>query len=243
MTKDTQVQAWFNKKVIPREKVLAWEAKRSVKALHKLGVPVPAGNARVLRKAVTDAKVELGREAIETAFAREVKVTDMLTGALARLSGKHRRVSQVELFAPGATAHQLLDWYTAKAVADDEAAFLDACPDHHLFRPIEEPRGQEVWETTGGSPIAARFFFELDVTDGVVTPADPTYPVQMVGIARIANGTVIGGIRHQFRDETSGARTILTVEFPWLIGPFGPAAHRWHLASEFSNWLEASGQA
>jgi hypothetical protein len=28
--------------------------------------------------------------------------------------------------------------------------------------------------------------------------------------------------------------------FPWLAGPVGPALHRWHLACEFSQWLEAA---
>jgi hypothetical protein len=194
----------------------------------------------VLRKAVADAKLDLGREALESQLARQIKVSDRITGAIARASGRHRRVSQVELFAPGLKADQMPAWYMEKAEADDEAAFLAACPDHHLFRPVEEPRGQEVWETTGGSPMASRFFFELDVTDGLVTPADPTYPIQMAGIARLANGTVIGGSRHQFRDEDDGARALLTVELPWLIGPAAPAAHRWHLACEFSAWIEAA---
>jgi hypothetical protein len=54
------------------------------------------------------------------------------------------------------------------------------------------------------------------------------------------DGTLIGGIRHQFRDEGDGVRALLTVELPWLIGPIAPAAHRWHLACEFSTWLEAA---
>jgi hypothetical protein len=97
-----------------------------------------------------------------------------------------------------------------------------------------------VWETTGGSPIASRFFFALGDTDGLVTPADSTYPVQMAGTARLGDGTLIGGIRHQFRDDGDGVRALLTAELPWLIGPIAPAADRWHLACEFSAWLEAA---
>ena len=242
MTNDNRIQAWFGTRPISRAEVLAWEAKRATKGLRKLGAPVPDGDVRVLRQAMLDAKTSLGRAAIEQRLAREVRLSDRITGLIARASGRHRRVSQVELLVPGAKADQLAAWYVAKAEADDEAAFLGACPDHHLFRPIETPPGQEVWETTGGSPIASRFFFELDVTEGLVTPADPTYPVQWVGRACLANGTVIGGIRHQFRDDADGARALLTVEFPWLIGPIGPAAHRWHLACEFSAWIEAAAE-
>lgn len=151
----------------------------------------------------------------------------------------HRRLCQVALVAPGCAADRLPAWYMERAEAYDEPAFLAACPDHHLFRPTPDGR-QEVWETTGGSPIASRFFFTLDDTDALVTPADPAYPVQMAGAARLADGTLIGGIRHQFRHEDDGLRARLTVEFPWLIGPVAPAAHRWHLACEFSQWIEAA---
>jgi hypothetical protein len=62
----------------------------------------------------------------------------------------------------------------------------------------------------------------------------------LAGVARLADGTLLGGIRHQFRDEADGMRVRLTVEFPWLMGPYGPAAHRWHLAAEFSQWIETA---
>jgi hypothetical protein len=62
----------------------------------------------------------------------------------------------------------------------------------------------------------------------------------MAGTARLGDGTLIGGIRHQFRDDGDGVRALLTVELPWLIGPIAPTADRWHLACEFSAWLEAA---
>jgi hypothetical protein len=243
MTDHSQIQAWFDKRPISRSEVLSWENKRASKGLRKFGVTVGVGDVDALRQALADTKLAMGRIAIEQRLAREISMSDRITGAIARASRGRRRVSQVELFVPGARAGQMPAWYLEKAEADDEAVFLQATPDHHLFRPIEEPPGQEVWETTGGSPIASRFFFELDSTDGLMTPADPTYPVQMTGSAKLARGTVIGGIRHQFRDENGGVRALLTVEFPWLMGPYGPAAHRWHLASEFSAWIEAAATA
>ncbi len=238
--KDDQIQTWFNGKSISRDRVRAWETTRLKKNLRKYGVEVPDGDLDALRKALAAAKVTMGRVQIENKLAREVRVSDALTGMLARGSRGRRLLSQVEIFAPGAQADQLPAWYTERNEADDEIAFLTATPDHHLFRPAKSSHGQEVWETTGGSPVTSRFFIEVGSTEGLVTPADPTYPVQMVGCARLANGAVLGGIRHQFRDEQDGARVLLTVEFPWLMGPFGPAAHRWHLASEFANWLRAA---
>lgn len=77
-------------------------------------------------------------------------------------------------------------------------------------------------------------------TDAVVTPADPSYPFRMAGTARLADGTVLGGIRHQFREEGGGTRALLAAGFPWLMPRASIAAHRWHVACEFSRWVEAA---
>jgi hypothetical protein len=235
-----EIRVRFGGRAVPLARVRDWEAKRAVTRLHRLGRAVPAGDVRVLRKALLDARTSIGRDATERRLARQITLSDRTLRTIARLSGRRRRLCQVELFAPGATAVQLPSWYLGRLRADDEPAFLAACPDHHLFRPSTNPRGQEVWETTGGAPFASRFYFAAEVTTGLVTPADPGYPVQLAGAAKLADGTIIGGIRHQFRDEDDGTRALLTVEFPWLIGPLTPSAHRWHLACEFTNWFDAS---
>ena len=237
------IQTWFDGKPIGRADVLAWEGRRATKALRTYGVPNPPADLATQREALAEAKLAVGRAAIEDKLRREVQISDRLTGMLARASRGRRRFSQVELLVPWAKAEQLPAWYAERFEADDELAFLTATPDHHLFRSIEDPRRQEVWETTGGSPLASRFFIEIDSDEGLASQPDPTYPIQFFGCARLANGTVLGGIRHQFRDEPSGARVLLTVEFPWLMGPYGPAAHRWHLASEFANWIQAAATA
>jgi hypothetical protein len=233
------ITAYIGAKTFTRSEVLAWEGRRATKALKRLGVPMPGGDVDERCAAIVAAKLDLGREETERRLAREVAWSDRVTAILARRSGARRRLSQIELVAPGCTAEQLPAWYEKHARADDEAVMLAACPDHHLFRPAEGG-SQEVWETTGGSPICSRFFITIDDSGGLITPADPNFPVQLAGVARLANGTPIGGIRHQFRDEADGLRVRLTVEFPWLMGPIGPAAHRWHLACEFSQWIEAA---
>jgi hypothetical protein len=241
LTTTPLIKTWFGGKSVSRQEIDAWEAKRTAKVLKRLGVPVPGGGGDAARTALLNAKMAVGRSGIERRFARDIAISDALTRAMARGSGKRRRLSQIEMMVVGRfTASQLADWYTARNEADDEAAFLGACPDHHLFRPTGVAQGQEVWETTGGSPVVSRFFITLDDFDGLVTTADPGYPVQMAGAARLRDGTVMGGVRHQFREEHEGVRVLLTVEMPWLIGPIGPAAHRWHLAAEFSNWIRAA---
>lgn len=235
------ISAYFGKKLVSRSEVLAWEAKRAARQLKRLDVALPEGDVEARRAAVVEAKLALGRPEMERRLGREVRISDRVTKAYARMSGKRRRISQIELVAPGCPAEQLPAWYEKHARADSEAVMLAACPDHHIFRPTADER-QEVWETPGGSPLCSRFFFTIDETDALVTPADPTFPIQMAGAARLADGTLLGGIRHQFRDEDSGMRARLTVEFPWAMGPVGPALHRWHLACEFSQWIEAAAE-
>ena len=203
------IQTWFNGKSVSRADVLAWEAKRATKGLRRFGVDAAAGDLAAQRTALAAAKLAIGRDAIENQLAREIRISDRLTGMLARASRGRRRFSQVELLVPWAKAAELPAWYAEKTETDDELAFLAATPDHHLFRSLENPKRQEVWETTGGSPVASRFFIEIDSDEGLRSQPDPAYPIQLFGCAKLANGTVLGGIRHQFRDEPEGARVPL----------------------------------
>jgi len=228
-------------RVLARSEILAWEVRQARKELRRLGATPPKDDIDALRAAVVVAKRFLGREEIQRRLATQIKWSDRLVRAIAWASGRHRRLCQVELFMPHGSATALPTWYFDRAAADDEAAFLLACPDHHLFRLTADGR-QEVWETTGGSPLASRFFFTMEDVADLVTSADPSYPVQMAGAARLADGTLIGGIRHQFRDEPGGMRALLTVEYPWLMGPVAVAMHRWHVACEFSVWAEAANR-
>lgn len=77
-------------------------------------------------------------------------------------------------------------------------------------------------------------------TDAVTTAAHPDYPVQIAGTALLDDGLAIGGVRHQFRDVDGAMEALLTVESPRLFPPTMVAAHRWHLAVEFGNWIAAS---
>lgn len=52
-----------------------------------------------------------------------------------------------------------------------------------------------------------------------------------------------GAIRHQFRDHDGGFTARLTIELPVLTPGRIARAHRWHLACEFSNWIEAANAA
>lgn len=82
------------------------------------------------------------------------------------------------------------------------------------------------------------FFITYNDETGLVTARDTSYPYQSVGIARLKNGTVIGGIRHQFRDTEEGLEVRAVVEFPAMCPTYIVRDHQKHLAVEWSSWIE-----
>lgn len=130
------------------------------------------------------------------------------------------------------------DLYFDAVAAGDPTPILAACPDHYIARTRPDGR-QEVVETTGGAPLPLRMVFDRTDLRTLVTPPDPAFPVQWAGVARTEHGAALGGTRHQFRDERAGFLARLTVELPATLPPEMLREHRWHLACEFSNWVEA----
>ena len=226
-----------------RDQVLAWEAKRAAHVATKVGVIVPPSGLADLRQAIVDRKLELGHDAIESLLSRELRWSARVGRIGAAASRGRRKFSTIELQATEGAAEMVPQWYHDAITANDEAPLLAACPDHYLSRTRPDGR-QEVIETTGGAPLAVRMFFDDSDLSTLTSAHDPAFPVEWVGIAKDAGGAPVGGIRHQFRDEPGGGFVArLTVEFPALTPPHMINAHRWHLACEFSNWIETATAA
>jgi hypothetical protein len=160
------------------------------------------------------------------------------------LSRGGRRLCTVELRGSGGSAEAMPAFYKAAMDSGEEAPLLAAAPDHWVLRKRDDGI-QQVIETTGGSPLASRIFLDESEVGPISTPADPTFPVQWVAFGRARlDGPPAGALRHQFRDEPGGGFTArLTIEFPRVTPGRFVRAHRWHLACEFSNWIEAASSA
>lgn len=228
---------------VTRTEVLAWEARRSVKVCKKLGVTAPPGDLTAQREALVARKLELGHEALERLLARELRWSLRSARLASAVARGRRRFCTVELTGSGGSAEIMPRYYRAAMETGDERALLSACPDHYVL--CREADGLEkVVETTGGSPLSARILLDESDTGTVLTPADPEFPVQWVAVGRGKGGVrPAGAIRHQFRDEPTGFRVRLTGEFPITVPPHLVRAHQWHLACEFSNWIEAANAA
>jgi hypothetical protein len=198
-------------RTVGRSEVLAWESRRVERVFAKLGMGTPSGDLARARPELVERKLELGHGELD--------------GRALRRAG---------------SAEAMPAFYRAAMEAGDEAALLGACPDHYVLRQLGDGR-EQVIETTGASPLAARIFLDDRDTSSIRTPADESFPVQWVAVGRGSEGgQIAGGIRHQFRDEPAGFRARLVGEFPAAMPPHMCRAHKWHLACEFSNWIEAA---
>lgn len=230
------IVAEFDGRSIGRDEVLRYEMGRIGSAARKLGVTAPVAAAPGdRREALLNSKLELGPDEILRRLRRDATLAGVAAKAGALLTAR-RRPSVVDIYSPVGSAAHFADYYWQCVHDNDQAALLRAHPDHFIQRIGTDGR-HEVLETTGGSPLAAHFFIRYGDESGLSTPADPEFPVQVVGVARAGN-VIVGGVRHQLRDTGTGFHARLTVEFPLPSLPRMIAGHRWHLAAEFSNWIE-----
>lgn len=237
------ITAEIDGRMVSRAEVLAWEARRASRVCRKLGVTAPSADVVALREVLVARKLELGHDALERMLAREMRLSALGGRALVALSLRRPHLCTVELSGVGGSAEGVPRYYQAALDSGDEAALLAACPDHYVFSASGEGL-QQVIETTGGSPLAARIFLDESDVRAVTTPADPAFPVQWVAVGRgDRSGRAAGGIRHQFQDGPDGFKARLTGEFPAATPPHLIRAHRWHLACEFSNWIEAANSS
>lgn len=236
----------------PREEVLQWEARRIQVAARKLrgeavGALLGDLDALVLRRATSTAdvvrdrrrlaesKLEMGDDAVMRAVSTDLAVSGAVT-PLAAAMGRWS-ISHIELDSDRGSAAGFVRWYREMVRRNRPMDGLVACPDHYRLATSPDG-GQEVVEVTGGSMLASRFVVAYDDADHVSVPPDPRYPRRIVGSAN-AGGTVIGSVSHQARDLRRGFELSLNVAFPRTLPFWFVSEHRWHLACEFSNWVEA----
>jgi hypothetical protein len=229
---------------VSRAEVLEWEGRRAAAVYKKLCMGAPPEDIAARRAALVARKLELGHAEIERRLARQMAIATRSSRLMSALSRGGRRLCVVELRGTGASAEAVPVFYRAAMDSGDEAPLLAAAPDHWMLRKRDDGI-QQVIETTGGSPLASCIYLDEHEVGTIATPADPSFPVQWVALGRTRlDGPPAGALRHQFRDEPGGAFTArLTIEFPRLTPARLVAAHRWHLAREFSNWIEAANAA
>jgi hypothetical protein len=256
MTKQLSISAVINGKSITRFEVQQWEARRATVVLKKLASRLgsraiaeiaPDLNIDAVitadldrqRAALVVLKTGLGHAGMCAMLRRELAISERLARFAVAASRGRTAHSVSRLVALECSAAVFAEWFNGLTASNAEVDMINACPDHYLLRGLPDGR-QEVIETTGGSPTPTRFLVDYTKTQALSIPVHPDYPVQIAGQAELDDGFTIGGVRHQFRDHGGAMEALLTVEFPRMFPPAFIAAHRWHLATEFSNWIIAS---
>lgn len=226
---------------VPQHRVDEWERRRIAVVAGTLGAPLDSGNADLdaLSRQLAAHKQALGYDAMLSRLGARLKLSAGSARLMDALSFGRRRVSATDVVVEGMSAGETVQGIEAlmlEPTEEHEIVNLGACPDHYALRPLGSGR-LEVIETTGGSPFPIQFFIEYGSEVGLTVPRDTTYPYQSAGVARLGNGIVIGGVRHQFRDEGSGFRARLAVEFPLIAPGYFIRQHQLHLACEFTRWF------
>lgn len=181
------------------------------------------------RAALARARVLIGPDGLRELLAGELVASEAATRATLAASGGRWVVGAVEIVSNRGSAQGMVDWFDRARVGNDRAVWTDACPDHYIIATQPDGR-QEVVEVTGGAMLASRFLIEYTDPGKVVVPADPAYSHAIAGAAYLADGELIGGVCHQFRDEPGGGfRSQLKVAFPAAVPGLYVSEHQWHL--------------
>jgi hypothetical protein len=227
---------------VDRADVQAWEDHRAKVVMRKLGQPDAGLTLPERRAALLAHKMALGHLAIRHRLRFELFFSGVIAVILALLSGSRRSMSVCELVVSKGSADHFKRWFEDRVPLDDQAGMLAGCPDHYIID-IDAAGHQVVLETVGGAPFASEVIITYGDDSSLKTPPDPDYPLQIYGVARLASGRAVGGVRHQLRQEGEGFRAQITAEFPVATLSYMIARQRWHLATEFSNWIEAAAKA
>lgn len=218
----------------------SWKRKRVGKVIKNLKVTLPmVKDTDELCDRLMSIKLKMSYEEITFSMKLKLIIGQIGMKAAAILSGNKRRTAITTIFADGITAdkfNKIIDSLMLEDSPEYRKINLAACPDHYVLRPCGETL--EVIETTGNTPVPTRFFITFNDETGLKEPRNLNYPYQSTGIAKLKGGTIVGGVRHQFRDTQSGIEVRALVEFPNLCPKAIVREHQKHLAAEWSYWID-----
>ena len=239
----------INHKLISKEEIDKWELKRLRYEYHFLIKKGFRLNPDLLSLAHIDqAREALGRmkssqdpEVFRSLLKKRYTFGNFVSKIAAKLSKGNRKFSMAELMIKhiDMTPEELMKRIeTIMLVNSGEHLFMNLAtnPDHFVLTATDK-NIQEVIEYTGGSPLPTRFFAHYGDVQGLRSSLSQDYQVQAAGTAMLEDGTIIGGVRHQIKQEKDGLRFKALVEFPSVLPCYMIRKHQYHLACEFRRWI------
>jgi hypothetical protein len=200
--------------------------------------PMPVDGLAQWREDLLALKQQIGSERLRRILAAELALSGATQALLVAASFGRYALSVTDVRCNQGSAQGFVQWFAARVTNNDQAAMLVAHPDHYVIDTL--PSGlQRVLETTGGSPLPTQFDIDYSHAPDNPTPLVAGLPERVGGVA-LGRGKPIGYAFHQFGEQPGGGfHGRLTVAFPKATPWFMLGGHQWHLACEFSNWIEA----
>lgn len=227
-------------KIISKQELDQWKKKSYSKAIKTLKQKVVIiDDMDIMARNLTEIKMQYSYNEMVKLLKNKLWLSEKFMKLACTVSRGKRKFSITEIEMSGISAKEIIDGIDTLMLTQsrkNDEVNLSACPEHYVLRPLGE-NTLEVIETTGNSPLPVQFFIEYDNKTGIQTPRDSSYEYQSTGIARLKNGTLLGGVRHQFKETKDGFKARLVVEFPSICPNSLIKAHRMHLGCEFSYWF------
>lgn len=183
-------------------------------------------------------KRKLGAERLQELLADETDETEREIEARGSPEGKFV-LALTEVRVRGGTAEEFLAFFQHLVRTHDYERLDAGNPEHYVVAPTADGR-LDVIENVGAWKLPQRFFVKLgEGAEAAPNPADvdPSYPILMAGRARTQKGEEVYRVLHQFGNTEDGFRAKLGIYFSAKAPPEQVQGHKWHLACEFTNWV------
>lgn len=195
----------------------------------------------ILNENIANTKLNVGFDELRRTMKRRYELGNLLSLIAEKLSFGKRKFCITEIYVANSDLKpkEVMDAISEVMMErSDEHDFMNTIsnPDHYVLIG-KTPYLQEVLEITGGSPLPTRFFAEYYNETKLKSKKSSDYDIELPGVAKLENGVIIGGMRHQVKRENNGFRFKALVEFPGILPNSMIKQHQLHLACEFGHWI------
>ena len=243
----------IDNKIIPTETINQWELKRlthEIKFLnrHNFNINIaPKNTLSEQRLLLAKSKMQHDPTFYRNLFKVQTVLGNFGSLISAKFSKGQRKFSITDIYVinhniSAENIYQSIKNIMLQNTPEHLLQNLSTNPDHFI---LQSPKNnvQEVLEITGGSPLPTNFYAIYGDETGLKSNFDNNFTYQLAASARLKNGKIIGGIRHQIVDTKNGIHFRALVEFPSLVPNSFIRNHELHLACEFRQWIKFAIQS
>lgn len=232
----------INNKEVKKEELEHYERKQIYKAFKTLKVKFDKSlDLENLREKLREVKNSISYDEIKKKLNIKLKISNFFLKIISLFSFKKSKYSITYLYVDNIDAkkfNNILIEFMTKNTPEIRNINLNVHPQHYAL--ISRGDLFEVIETPGASPLPMQFFINLNEDKGLNSKKDSDYPLESIGIAKLKDGTLVGGIRHQFKNIENQLVAKTLVEFPAMCPNYIIKSHCMHLALEWGNWLNCA---